>query len=229
MGNKVLSRQIPLPAALAYRSTAANRTLSSPRPGRVGWSPQSVFALWSRGCRLRNWPRRGLRQRCRLRFQGRANRPPSPFGGHGRSGEVARGKPERVRATRADVGPAEGDSTCRQGKAGHWGGLGYARRLPRGALRRGRPRRQVRAPGQARTGNPPQRTRELASARTASRPAALGGAWRSQPWVTRLNGGGPMIWMPPFLLAEACTRPMSTGPASMPRLSSLATGSLASQ
>jgi hypothetical protein len=47
--------------------------------------------------------------------------------------------------------------------------------------------------------------------------------------TTWLNGGGPRISMPPFFLAEACTRPMSTGPASMPRLSSLRTGSLASQ
>ena len=50
-----------------------------------------------------------------------------------------------------------------------------------------------------------------------------------QPGATWLNGGGPRISMPPFFFAEAWTRPMSTGPASMPRLSSLETGSLASQ
>ena len=43
-----------------------------------------------------------------------------------------------------------------------------------------------------------------------------------------LNGGGPRISMPPFLRADAWTQSMSTGPASRPRRSSLATGSLAS-
>jgi hypothetical protein len=35
--------------------------------------------------------------------------------------------------------------------------------------------------------------------------------------------------MPLFFWAEACTRPMSTGPDSMLRLSSIETGSLASK
>jgi hypothetical protein len=66
------------------------------------------------------------------------------------------------------MGPAEGERSCRQGKAVPGAAWATPAASRAAALRRGRPRRQVRASGQARTGTPPQRPRELAGARTAS-------------------------------------------------------------
>jgi len=80
------------------------------------------------------------------------------------------------------------------GKAVTGGGLGFARRLPRGGAPARAARRQVRRPGQARTGNSPQRPREKANARTASGHEHQGNEasranWeKSKTWNLRASG-----------------------------------------
>ena len=80
----------------------------------------------------------------------------------------ARGKPVTARTTRAAGGQPGAIAPVVRGRPVTGGGLGYARRLPRG----GAPARTAPPPGPSpRTGphgNPPLRTRELAGARTAS-------------------------------------------------------------
>jgi hypothetical protein len=68
------------------------------------------------------------------------------------------------------VGPAEGESTCRQGKAGPGAAWATPAASRAAALRRGRPRRPVRAPDQARTGEPAATTARAGG--RANRPAA---------------------------------------------------------
>jgi hypothetical protein len=86
----------------------------------------------------------------------------------GRRGESRAGKPAIVRK-RGQAWDQPRGQHLSSGKPGHWGGLGYARRLPRG----GAPARTAPPPGpRPRTGqhggNPLQRPRELAGSRTAS-------------------------------------------------------------
>lgn len=103
-----------------------------------------------------------------------------------------------------EVGPAEGADLS----SGEGWSPGAARATPAasraGALRRGRPRRQVRVPGQARTGNPPQRPREMAVARTASGHEHQGDE-ASRQAAGKFKGSAP-AW-----LGEKCAPPTTSG------------------
>jgi len=77
--------------------------------------------------------------------------------------------PVTAAGNRADVGPAEGESTCCQGKGGPWGRLGL--RPPSPARQRsgaGGPAARSAPPDRPARGNPPRRPCELASARMAN-------------------------------------------------------------
>jgi hypothetical protein len=89
------------------------------------------------------------------------------MGERGGRGEVARRNQKRRRLREGDVGPAEYDSTCRQGRLvteAAWASPAASR-----AGRSGTDGAAARSayPNRPRTGNPPQRMRELAGARTA--------------------------------------------------------------
>src|SRR5690242_3469494 len=76
-----------------------------------------------------------------------ACRPRRPWRDVAEMGKSRGGMPVKAAGSMADVGPAEGERASRQGKAvpgAAWASPAASRAA---ALRRGRPRRQVRAPG----------------------------------------------------------------------------------
>jgi hypothetical protein len=122
-------------------------------------------------------------------------------------------KPEVAAGNVASHGDITESGRLAPGEGSHRGGLGFARRLPRGGAPARAARRSVCHPEQARTGNPPLRPRELAArerpAATSTRATrASSPSHRQRPiWHLRGSGKNALPEPPPTMMDGGVSEP----------------------